>query len=133
MEKTFRTGERAIGQLDAADWKIVAPPAGTVQPLEIRFPRPLDRALLQRCLRIAGADGTPIRGTVRIGEGEQSWFFRPERLWREAEHHLLVESVLEDLAGNSLARPFEVDLRAPPPRGVGAVVDLPFQPSHDAR
>ena len=41
---------------------------------------------------------------------------------------LAVESILEDLAGNSLARPFEVDLQSLPLQSPPATITLPFQP-----
>ena len=45
-----------------------------------------------------------------MGEGEGSWSFAPDAPWRGATHVLAVETRLEDLAGNSLARVFDRDL-----------------------
>ena len=67
-------------------------------------------------------------GTTATTEEERCWRFTPAKAWIGGEHRVLVEAVLEDLAGNSLARPFEVDLRAEPPRNVPPVITLTFHP-----
>lgn len=130
VRKEFQTVPRASAQLDSAQWRIAVPHANTRQPLEVRFPAPLDHALLTRCLRVFASGGVPVRGEVKIADEEKTWHFTPRTPWTGTEHRLAVESVLEDLAGNSLARPFEVDLEAPPPRRVPSVIELPFRPQH---
>lgn len=126
--KAFRTGERLVAQLDAASWKVISPRAGSREPLEIRFPHPLDHALLGRCLRVVGSAGDVVAGGIEIGPQESSWRFTPAKAWAARKHTVAVETVLEDLAGNSLARPFEVDLRAPPLPPIPPVMPLAFQP-----
>jgi hypothetical protein len=126
VKKEFRTGARATAQLDAADWKVAPPRSGTTQPLEVRFPAPLDHALLARCLRVLDARSAPVDGAVEIADGEQTWRFTPRQSWPSAAYRLTAETILEDLAGNSLARPFEVDLQAPPPRRSPPLIELPF-------
>jgi hypothetical protein len=127
VEKAFFVTERATQQLDITAWKITPPAAGTRQPLQVKFPAPLDYALLQRCVRISNASGTPLRGTAVTSAGEQLWTFTPEAPWTVSPLSLQADSFLEDLAGNSLARPFEVDLQGQPPRKVPAVVSVPVQ------
>jgi hypothetical protein len=127
VEKSFFVTERATQQLDIANWQITSPTAGTSQPLQVKFPAPLDHALLQRCLRVASESGAPVRGSAATSAGEQIWSFTPEHPWTMTKLSLQADSFLEDLAGNSLARPFEVDLQGPPPRKVPAVVSVPIQ------
>ena len=127
--KNFRTTERATQQLDIATWRTTAPRAGTTKPVTIRFPAPLDHALLLRCLRVVDASGPEVDGKAVTDEHERVWRFTPDQPWTAAPHRVLVESKLEDLAGNSLARPFEVDLEAAPPRASGPFVEVPFQPA----
>lgn len=128
FEKSFRTGERLTARLDAAEWKITAPRAGSREPLEIRFPHPLDHALLGRCLRVVDAGGQPLDGAITTAAEERCWRFTPANAWSDGAHRVLVDTVLEDLAGNSLARPFEVDLHAPPPRTAPPTITLGFHP-----
>lgn len=131
--KTFFVGPKEAKQLDVREWRITSPTAGSLSPLVIRFPTPLDHALLLRCLSISGADGAPCKGSVSTTDAERCWRFTPEQRWTGQPHRITVASVLEDLAGNSLARPFEVDLEAPAPVKVGASLILPFQPTVGVR
>src|SRR4029079_16941954 len=62
VEKSFFTGPRETRQLDTKEWSIHPPIAGSKQPLEIRFPAPLDHALLMRCLQVMNEDGHKLRG-----------------------------------------------------------------------
>ena len=128
FKKTFAAGEHAIAQLDVSTWKINAPRAGTIAPLEIRFPAPLDRALLLRSLRVVDSSGTRIAGEVVATNHEQGWNFTPAQPWKDETCKVLADPLLEDLAGNSLARPFEVDLRAPAPKHA-PVHDVTFRPA----
>ena len=130
VEKSFRTGERITQQLDVAAWHVVPPPAGTSQPLKIHFPSPLDHALLGRCLRVVDATDAPVAGTVSIADDEQTWRFTPGQPWTAAGYRVLADAILEDLAGNSLARPFEVDLQAAPPKQTPRVVAVSFECRH---
>lgn len=132
-KKAFRAGPRATAQLDPAQWRIATPPADTRQPLEVRFPAPLDHALLSRCLRALAATGAPVDGTVELADAEKIWRFTPREPWRDAAYRLAAEAIIEDLGGNSLVRPFEVDLDAPPPRRSPPVVELPFRPTNPKR
>ncbi|HSI65523.1 MAG TPA: hypothetical protein VLE43_20520 [Candidatus Saccharimonadia bacterium] len=127
VEKAFFVTERTTQQLNVADWKITAPIAGTKQPLQVKFPAPLDFALLQRCLRVTDDRGNAIPGHGRTSEAEQVWSFTPEVSWTHRALVLQADSFLEDLAGNSLARPFEVDLQGPGPRKVPTVISFPVQ------
>ena len=133
FKKPFTAIGRAAGQLDVSTWKISAPVSGTIGPLEIRFPAPLDHALLLRSLRVVDSNGTRIVGEVSTTLHEQGWQFTPAQPWKNETHRVLADPVLEDLAGNSLARPFEVDLQAPPPKRTPPVPDLPFRPTAKAQ
>ena len=130
VRKKFRATERATAQLEAKTWRITPPPAASTAPLTIRFPAPLDHALLLRCIRVLGADGKPVAGSVTIAEQDQSWSFIPAHPWDSAGHILAADSILEDLAGNSLARPFELDLTKTAPRKQPSTVTIPFRPAN---
>lgn len=128
IEKTFSVTERVVRQLDVAEWKVEPPRMGSLQPLRITFPAPLDHALLQRCLTLKNASGETISGHIQTAQSEQTWTFTPSAPWPSSSCTLHVQSILEDLAGNSLARPFEVDLQGQPPRKVPPSVSVPIQP-----
>jgi hypothetical protein len=116
--------------VEPADWQLRAPPGRTVEPLDVTFDRPLDQALLARCLHVVGPDGEPVRGHAVVGVGARSWQLEPFEAWRRGTYRLMVDPRLEDLAGNSLSRLFDRDLTCPDeaPRPAESVA-LAFRPS----
>jgi hypothetical protein len=128
-EKRFVAGPRETKQVDAKQWKLSAPAAGTRQAVEFHFPAPLDRALLMRFLQVSDPDGHLIRGSVSTTDSERVWRFVPDEPWSGEPYRILVNSLLEDLAGNSLARPFEVDLEGAPPQKVPPTLSFSFTPT----
>jgi hypothetical protein len=110
FRKTFRAGPADGTSPDPKTWKLDPPAAGTRAALVARFPEPLDRAMLQRVLTVADASGKPLAGSVAVGAGETSWSFTPDAPWKGGNYDLVVDTSLEDLAGNSIERPFEVDV-----------------------
>jgi hypothetical protein len=129
IEKTFQVSARATKQLDVRDWRIQSPMAGSRLPLEIRFPSALDHALLMHCLRVVAKDGSSVAGDISTAESECCWRFTPIQPWSAESHQLIVKTILEDLAGNSLARPFEVDLTQAAPAKPADTIAITFTPS----
>ena len=112
-------------------WRIAWPAALSTDPLEVRFDRPMDHALLQSALTVTDAEGAPAAGRIEVGPEEASWRFHPDRPWKPGRHVLRVAPHLEDLAGNSLVRVFDRDLDLPgdaPRRSGGAVYEAVLEP-----
>ena len=109
-ERRYEVGGEERRHVDPATWELAVPPAGTCEPLHVTFGRPLDHGLLARCLQVRGSGSKLVDGTTQTGPGEQSWQLVPSRAWAAAVHQLIVEPVLEDLAGNSVSRVFDRDL-----------------------
>lgn len=126
--KVFAVGPPDDVQPTLASWKLTRPAAGTQQPLRISFPEPLDHSLLQRVLRVVRATGEDVAGEVDVANEETTWTLRPAEPWAAGEYAVVVDSALEDRAGNSLRRPFEVDVFRNIEIGSDAlVVSLPFR------
>jgi hypothetical protein len=103
------------------------PAVGSTQALQLGFGRPLDRALLGRCLAVQNAEGLAVEGDIHIAAGERSWTFRPRHPWT-CGCALAVDTHLEDVAGNSVVRVFDRDLtsRDDDPAGEHRVELLPI-------
>jgi hypothetical protein len=110
VTRRFGVGPPERRRVDPARWAWRLPAADSTAPLVVDFDRPLDHALLGRCLRVVGSGGEPLAGRVAVGPGERSWSFTPAGPWRAGRHAVHVDSRLEDLAGNSIARVFDRDL-----------------------
>ena len=108
-ERRYRVGPLVRTLVDPRDWRCNMPAAGSVAPLTVESDRPLDHALLQHCLWVNDHDGVPLDGRGYVGVSERSWCFRPQSAWREGRYALVVDSRLEDLAGNSINRVFDRD------------------------
>lgn len=112
---------------DPAKWRARAPSAGSNTPLHVAFPQPLDHALLLRLLDVVGPDGHPVQGQSAIAAGETAWDFTPEQPWVAGVYRLVIDTRLEDLAGNRIGKPFEVDVFRPIQREIKSeTVTLPF-------
>jgi hypothetical protein len=107
--KSFRVIDPDVLRPTMSTWRLDLPAANTKEPFDLTFPEPLDHALLQRVVWVADQDGMEIEGEVKIDLGETRWRFFPSMAWREEIYQLCAENSLEDLAGNSLGRLFEVD------------------------
>ena len=105
FEKKFRVVEPDRDPPDLSRWEFAPPKAGTKDALKITFPDPMDHAL---ALRMIGVDKT--EGTARLEQNERTWIFIPEQPWKAGRYRLLVQTTIEDLAGNNVGKPFEVDL-----------------------
>jgi hypothetical protein len=102
--KPFRVGPADRTPPDPAQWRLIAPKAGTSDALVVNFPKPMDYALLLRLLGVSDVDGT-----ATVDREETEWRFVPIRPWKAGEYQMVVDTTLEDLAGNRIGRPFDVD------------------------
>lgn len=128
FEKRFRVGALDRSLPRTGTWSITAPRAGTREPLVLSFPEPLDHALLQRMVTVRRGDAN-VRGAIDITDGEKRWSFVPDAAWAADSHAVVVDADLEDVAGNSLRKLFDVA-----PGDTGAIgiatesVRIPFVP-----
>jgi hypothetical protein len=128
FRKSFRVGPPDDQPPDPKTWKIPSPSADTTNPLMVSFPKPLDHALLQRMIWVIDDAGRRLDGKMEVSHEETHWQFTPQHPWRAGAYHLVVDTALEDLAGNSIGRPFEVDVFQPIQREVKKeLIKLPFQ------
>jgi hypothetical protein len=133
--KTFRVTPADRKPPDPATWRLTAPRANTAEPLVIRFPKPLDYALLQHEIEIAprgGADdrllSSALPGAIAVAANETEWRFTPEHPWTRGDYKIVIRTTLEDLAGNHILRPFDVDTFDPITRTVTSeTVTLPLR------
>lgn len=105
FQKKFRVGEADREPPDHARWKIKAPKAGTHDPLQVKFNDSLDHALALRMIQVEN-----VTGEKKLSQNEKLWSFTPSIPWAAGSHRIQVQNTIEDLAGNNIGKPFEVDL-----------------------
>lgn len=112
FEKRFEVGPPDRDAPDHETWKVKPPAAGSAARLVITFGEPMDNALALRMIRVVDRDGKVVVGTSALDEGEKRWTFVPQAEWRGGRYAAVVQTTIEDLAGNNIGKPFEVDLAA---------------------
>jgi hypothetical protein len=110
FEHDFDIGPPDREPPDPARWKLGLPGGGTQEPLRVDFGESMDHALALRVLRVADASGAVLAGTPALENEERSWGFAPDRPWAQGRYWIRIQTTLEDLAGNNIGKPFEVDL-----------------------
>lgn len=124
FRKQFKVVPEDRTPIDPAKWKITAPTAGTREPLVIDFAEPLDAALALRLITVAN-----IPGESELANAEREWRYTPEAPWPAGPQSIRIDTALEDLAGNKVGRPFDVDtFDRVTVRTLRGEVTLPFHP-----
>jgi hypothetical protein len=104
--------ELVVGAFDGTSpdphrWVLSSPRVATRDSLVVRFDEPLDHGLAARMIIVVDASGAAIGGAGMLGDADRLWTFVPRLPWPARALSLRVNPALEDLAGNSVARPFD--------------------------
>jgi hypothetical protein len=116
FEKDFDVGSADRAAPDPTRWTLAVPRAGTLDPLRVTFGEALDHALARRMVTIEHR-GLNVDGRVELADGDSLWSFFPTTAWAVGTYALRVDTALEDVAGNSVARVFDADRRRGSPSG----------------
>ena len=88
----------------------------------------MDHALAQRMIQVSLPPGSRLIGTVSLDQQERRWSFIPAAAWRAGSYQLVTQTTIEDLAGNNIGKPFEVDVFDGVQRRLtNSIVTVPFQ------
>jgi hypothetical protein len=110
FEKRFEVVPPDRDPPDPDTWKVTPPAPGGATALTISFPEPLDHALALRMIRVLDPGGKIVDGAPSLDDGEKRWTFTPAAPWKGGRYATVVQTTIEDLAGNNIGKPFEVDL-----------------------
>jgi hypothetical protein len=128
FRKKFTVGPPDDEPVDLANWHLMPPRAGTDAPLIVRLPKQLDHALLGRWVWVTDASGKKVEGTTTVGGNERVVTFAPAKAWATGEYKLVADTRLEDVCGNRVGEPFEIDVFKPVTRKIEAkTADRPFR------
>jgi hypothetical protein len=109
VRTTFRGGPALRQPPDPKAWRIAAPAAGTRNAVVVSFGRPMNYTLLQRMMKVAGPRGD-VAGAIDVAHDESEWRFTPQQAWTVGSYRLIVDTSLEDVAGNKIGQPFDIDV-----------------------
>jgi hypothetical protein len=126
FRKTFSVGPPDGAAIDLGTWSLMPPRAGSDAPLILRLAKPLDHALLGSTIAVVDASGRAVPGETTVGGGERVVTFAPAAAWKAGAYRLVVDPRLEDVCGNRVGEPFEVDATKPRPKRDPAGFEKPF-------
>jgi hypothetical protein len=128
FQRTFKVGPPDRDPPDPARWQVQSPKIETRGSLTITFPEPMDRALAERVIRVVNDSGESVGGKAGLEDQERRWNFVPSAPWHRGTYRIVIETTIEDLAGNNIGKPFEVDLfENVQRRATNSTVRLPFE------
>ena len=104
VRKSFRVGPAIRTRLNPSQWRVVAPRAGTMDPLTIEFPVGMDIGI-EEGLFVMG-----LSGRISVDRNETRWLFTPLEAWKAGEYHVEIDPRLEDAAGNRIDHVFDIDV-----------------------
>jgi hypothetical protein len=119
FRKNFEAGPPDRAPPDPAQWEVRPPGAASREPIVVTFPERMDHALARRLIRVVAPSGDAVAGNVAPEVGERRWVFTPDLPWHRKGYSIVAQATIEDLAGNNIGKPFEVDL------AVGIAPDVP--------
>ncbi len=127
FRRVFRGGPAVRHAPEPKTWTITAPSGGSRDPLVVGFGRAMNYTLLQRMLTVAGPSGE-VAGAIEVAREESEWRFTPRNPWSAGAHRLIIDTSLEDLAGNKIGQPFDIDVfERVTERITTATTALPFE------
>ncbi|NER13705.1 hypothetical protein GWK08_09665 [Leptobacterium flavescens] len=108
--KILKVGERDSRSPDSDSWEITSPQADRKEPLRVRFNEVMDAIVSEEMIRIFSND-REIDGVISFEDDERVLLFTPAENWKAGKYELRINAKIEDLAGNSLNKLFDVDLK----------------------
>lgn len=100
-------------QPDPSSWQVILPRAKTREALVVKTDELFEPQIFMRAIIM---NETPGKAQVKlVGHKGLEWRFTPEEPWKTGGHEITLDPELEDLAGNTTQRPFEIDLSAQKP------------------
>ena len=102
VSKEFEVMKAYRHQIRINKWVTKEPKLNSYDTLLIQFNRIIDHALIQSMIKLVDDEGKQFTGHWEILEKERSMKFIPENKWRKGKYQIIIDSRLEDVAGNNL-------------------------------
>jgi hypothetical protein len=99
---SFVVTDPVLSPLDESVWKVVAPAAGSVDPLKIFFDRVMDVFLCEDQIVLIDPDGRLADGQFQAAPDGGSVQWLPDTAWRRGTYQVIFADRLEDVCGNRL-------------------------------
>lgn len=127
--QTFKVGPADREKPNYESWTWNYPKVESLEPVELSFGEAMDAALAVAEIQVVDAYQRVVPGEKMLTESESRWQFIPQTPWKGQTYTVLVNSRLEDLAGNNLLHAFDSDSNQD--RGhhsIHRTLPFPFEP-----
>jgi hypothetical protein len=105
---SFDVGPPDETAIDPEKWTIT-PPSGESQ-LVVKFEKPLDKALSERLIWVVDAEGKRMDLPSQASKDQTGVTIGAATTkWKPGNYKLVIDTRLEDICGNRVGEPFEVD------------------------
>jgi len=108
--KRFFVAERDQQSPNVKNWELTIPSPKSKEGLGIRFDESLSFLLISDMIQIYDAQKQLIEGEYLTSKKATNTLFVPMNSWEKGKYTIVIDSKLDDLAGNNLNRLFDVDL-----------------------
>lgn len=110
--KEFVVGPAYREQIVIEEFVIQKPEVNSDDSLRILFDRLMDHALIQSMIRIEDENNNLLPGLWEASKEEKVAQFIPDSSWQKGTYRIVIDSRLEDIAGNNLNDLLDVNLTA---------------------
>ena len=107
--KTIHVIGKDIERPNPMNWNIEVPSKASKSPLLINFNETLDPILVLESIKIVRED-IAIEGQFELVNQGKGILFTPTQSWEANNYQILINPILEDLAGNNLKNLFDSNL-----------------------
>ena len=107
---TFRVSDLVLEAVNEADWRLVSPTVGSLDPAVVHFDRVMDAALCEDEIGVLTPSGEVVQTSVSLAPDGTAAQIIPSHPWSAGQHRLVVSERLEDVCGNRLGEALDHDL-----------------------
>ncbi|MEB3346499.1 Ig-like domain-containing protein [Aquimarina gracilis] len=97
-------------QPNVNSWKIRSPEVGTISELKIDFKEQMDYGSMLNRITLLNPDKKKVTGDLKLIKNESTLVLKPHKPWIKGEYEIVIDSRIEDLAGNNLNRLFDTKI-----------------------
>ena len=108
-------------------WKLVSPKANASKPLVVEFDEVLDSALAMRVIEVMHRGKRVEMKSIRLSKYETGISFSPKANWEIGSYQVWIRSELEDLCGNRIGKPFDLDTKQKNKISDSKIYELDFE------
>ncbi len=87
--------------LKVIDWRLQKPRVNSLDSMTIHFDRIIDHALIQSMIKLEDGTNKAVAGFWEVLAEERIIRFLPEKKWKKGNYRIVIDSCLEDVAGNN--------------------------------